>query len=71
MEKLIDQIYSEFDASITISPAKGKSFSEKEINWAQLTSIKGIKLISKSSCFDFFLKFIFLKATLLKSQQFE
>jgi len=47
MEKLIDQIYSEFDASITITPAKGKSFSEKEINWAQLTSIKGIKNISK------------------------
>ena len=39
MEKLIDQIYSEFDASITITPAKGKSFSEKEIN-CSLTSIK-------------------------------
>ena len=47
MEKLIDQIYSEFDASITITPAKGKSFSEKEINWSQLASIKGIKNISK------------------------
>ena len=47
MEKLIDQIYSEFDASITITPKKGKTFSEKEINWNELSSIPGIKTVSR------------------------
>ena len=47
MEKLIDQIYSEFDASITITPKKGKTFSETEINWKELASIKGVKTIAK------------------------
>ena len=47
MEKLIDQIYSEFDASITITPKKGKTFSETEINWNALSSINGVKTIAK------------------------
>jgi lipoprotein-releasing system permease protein len=47
MEKLIDQIYSEFDASITITPTKGKTFSEAEVNWKELASIKGVKTIAK------------------------
>ena len=47
MEKLIDQIYSEFDASITITPTTGKTFSETEINWKELYSIKDVKTIAK------------------------
>ncbi len=47
MEKLIDQIYSEFDASITITPRKGKTFSENEINWNDLSSTNGVKTIAK------------------------
>ena len=47
MEKLIDQIYSEFDASITVTPKSGKTFSEKEIDWKALSSIEGIKTVAK------------------------
>jgi lipoprotein-releasing system permease protein len=47
MEKLIDRIYSEFDASITITPAKGKTFSEKEINLGKLSSIEGVETLAK------------------------
>ena len=47
MEKLIDQIYSEFDASITVTPKSGKTFLEKEIDWNALSKIDGIKTIAK------------------------
>ncbi len=47
MEKLIDKIYSEFDASISITPAEGKSFSEKEINWRGLSEVKGVQTYAK------------------------
>ena len=47
MEKLIDRIYSEFDASITITPATGKTFSESEINWRDLSATQGVRTIAK------------------------
>jgi len=47
MEKLIDRIYSEFDPSITITPASGKTFFEQDVDWESLSSVDGIKVISK------------------------
>lgn len=47
MEKLIDRIYSEFDSSITITPASGKTFFEQEVDWESLSSVDGIKVLSK------------------------
>ena len=47
MEKLIDRIYSEFDSSITVTPREGKTFSEKEIDWKSISSLKGIRSLSK------------------------
>lgn len=47
MEKLIDKIYSEFDPSITITPASGKTFFEQDVNWESLSKVDGIKVLSK------------------------
>ena len=47
MEKLIDRIYSEFDASITVTPKSGKTFSEKEVDWKSLSTVEGIKTVAK------------------------
>ena len=47
MEKLIDRIYSEFDASITVTPKTGKTFSEQEVDFGALSSIKGISTVAK------------------------
>ena len=47
MEKLIDQIYSEFDASITVTPKSGKTFSEKEVDWKAIESIEGVSTLAK------------------------
>ena len=47
MEKLIDQIYGEFDASISITPTTGKTFSEEEIDVKAISSMQGVKTLAK------------------------
>lgn len=48
MEKMIQNIYSEFDSDITITIKKGKTFNEGEVNWTYLNKIKGIKSYSRA-----------------------
>jgi lipoprotein-releasing system permease protein len=48
MEKMIQNIYSEFDSDITITLKKGKTFNESEVNWVNLTKIDGIKSYSRA-----------------------
>ncbi len=46
MEQLIDEIYSEFDASIVVRSSKGKAFYERDVDWAALKKIQGISSMS-------------------------
>lgn len=44
---MIETLYSEFDADITIVANKRKTFDEREIDWKKLTAIPEIKSFSK------------------------
>jgi lipoprotein-releasing system permease protein len=33
METMIQSIYSEFDSDISVTPSKGKTFNENQIDW--------------------------------------
>jgi lipoprotein-releasing system permease protein len=47
MEKMIQNIYSEFDSDITITAEKSKTFLESEVNWKKLSKVDGIKSFSR------------------------
>jgi lipoprotein-releasing system permease protein len=47
IEKMIEQLYSEFDPQITIQHAQRKTFFENEINFSDLRSTPGIQHVSK------------------------
>lgn len=47
MEKMIQNIYSEFDSDITITAEKGKTFHESEVNWKKLSKVDGINSFSR------------------------
>lgn len=47
IEKMIEQLYSEFDPQITIQHAQRKTFFENEINLRALRAVPGIKNTSK------------------------
>jgi hypothetical protein len=48
MEKMIQNIYSEFDSDITISALKGKTFNENQVNWPKLETVEGIYSYSRA-----------------------
>ncbi len=47
IEKMIEQLYSEFDPPITIQHAQRKTFFENEIDFHKIKSIPGIKSVSR------------------------
>ena len=47
IEKMIEQLYSEFDPPITIQHAQRKTFFENEIDFRKIKSIPGIKSVSR------------------------
>jgi lipoprotein-releasing system permease protein len=47
IEKMIEQLYSEFDPPITIQHTQRKTFFENEIEFRKIKSIPGIKNVSK------------------------
>lgn len=47
IEKMIEQLYSEFDPPITIQHVQRKTFFENELNLAKLKRIPGIKNVSE------------------------
>lgn len=49
IEKMIEKLYSEFDAPITIRSAQSKTFFENEIDLQQLKNIPGVKQFAKAT----------------------
>ena len=47
IEKMIEQLYSEFDPQITIQHVQRKTFFENEIDLRRIKSIPGIKNVSR------------------------
>ena len=47
IEKMIEQLYSEFDPPITIQHVQRKTFFENELNLSNLKTIPGVKNVSK------------------------
>jgi lipoprotein-releasing system permease protein len=47
IEKMIEQLYSEFDPPITIQHTQRKTFFENEIDFRKIKSIPGIKSVSR------------------------
>ena len=47
IEKMIEQLYSEFDPPITIQHAQRKTFFENEIDFRKIKSIPGVKTVSR------------------------
>jgi lipoprotein-releasing system permease protein len=47
IEKMIEQLYSEFDPPITIQHAQRKTFFENEIDFHKIKSIPGVKSVSR------------------------
>lgn len=48
IEKMIEELYSEYDTDITIRPEVGKTFNERQIDFAALTSIEGVENYSRA-----------------------
>lgn len=48
IEKMIEDLYSEYDSDITIRPAMGKTCSERRIDFASLAEIEGVKNYSRA-----------------------
>jgi lipoprotein-releasing system permease protein len=48
IEKMVDKLYSEFDANIIIQSKKGKTFNENDINFNLFKDIPEIKAVSKA-----------------------
>lgn len=48
IEGMVERLYSEYDAAITIRSAKGKTFDAALINYNQLQKIEGVKNISRA-----------------------
>lgn len=49
IEKMIEKLYSDFDAPITIRSAQTKTFFESELNFQQLKQTAGVKQFSKAT----------------------
>jgi len=47
IEKMIEQLYSEFDPPITIQHVQRKTFFENEIDFQKIKSIPGVKTVSR------------------------
>jgi lipoprotein-releasing system permease protein len=48
IEKMIEQLYSDFDTDITIVPAEGKTFQAAAIDTVLIQQVKGVKRISQA-----------------------
>lgn len=48
IEMMIDQLYSEFDADITIRAEQGKTFNEERIDLAKLAKLEGVQRYSRA-----------------------
>lgn len=47
IEKMIEQLYSEFDPPITIQHAQRKTFFENEVDFREIKSLPGVKTVSR------------------------
>lgn len=47
IEKMIEQLYSEFDPDVTVRASVGKSFSENRLNLEELKKIDGVRNVSR------------------------
>jgi lipoprotein-releasing system permease protein len=47
IEKMIENLYSDFDAELMILPTKGKSFHEDAVDLNKIKSIKGVETVSR------------------------
>lgn len=48
IEKMIEQLYSDFDSNLTIRIKEGKTFHEDRLDWSRLNSIEGVSGISRA-----------------------
>lgn len=49
IEKMIEKLYSDFDAPVTIRSSQTKTFFESEIDFKQLQAVSGVKLYTKAT----------------------
>ncbi len=48
IEKMIEELYSEYDTDITIRPEVGKTFNERQIDFEALTKLEGVDNYSRA-----------------------
>ncbi len=48
IEKMIEELYSEFDTDITIRPKIGKTFNERQLNFGKMKAIDGVYNYSRA-----------------------
>lgn len=48
IEKMIEQLFSDFDSNLTIRVKEGKTFHEDRIKWDDLNAVSGIERISRA-----------------------
>ena len=48
IEKMVEQLYSEYDTNLTIRSSKGKTFEESKLDIDAIQKIKGVYLTSKA-----------------------
>lgn len=48
IEKMIEELYSEYDTDITIRPEVGKTFNERQIDFEALTQVEGVNNYSRA-----------------------